>query len=336
MLHYLLQILIITYQLFGLPCLLGLSWSRVRKKNIKSFSYIYVYGYLVYFVMFFLYSRVPVYGKWSFTRTAKYWFFISIIIGVAAVIYVAKQIGPVIKSNFRFLRNATRNIKLVAAFFALLCACSILFVVPSYEDDTTEVIMTSLATDTMCRKDPYLGTTCVTDDIYYSAMRAPLQILYAIICRYTGMRPVKFVHYVLPFFLLIFFFLVYYRIARQLFYKETEKQCTFLFFVFLLYASAIYSERLGIFGVFQNIWMPKTLLFNCILPFEALLCLGMMNHFMAEKAKMSELPDYIWDFILIILAAQTICYSGLYYALLMLLCGIVVILIRRIYRKCRA
>lgn len=336
MLHHLLQILIITYQLVCLPCLFGLAWSRIRKKNIKSFSYIYVYGYLCYFVLFFLYSRVPVYGKWSFTRTAKYWFFVSIIIGVAAAVYVAKQISPAIKHNFRFLRNTKRNVKLIGALFAVLAAFSILFVVPSYEDDTTEVIMASLTTDTMCRRDPYLGTTSVPDEIYYSAMRAPLQILYAVICRYTGMRPAKFVHFVLPFFLLIFFFMVYYQIARKLFYKETQKQCTFLFLVFLFYASSMYSERLGIFGVFQNIWMPKTLLFNCVLPFEALLCLSMMNHFMAEKAKWTEMSDYIWDFILIVLAAQTICYNGLHYAVLMLLCGIAIVFIRRIYRKCRA
>ena len=332
---HILQIVIILFFFFLLPFFCGTAWNKGRKRRTKSLSYIFIYGYVVTFAVFFIYARLMIACGSSFLHLAHGFVAVALLLFVPVFFYTVCEVPQVIRENMEFLKNTTGSTKLMMGFVAVLCIASILFVIPSKEDATPETIVTTLATDTVFLHDPYTDNVTETPD--GEDANAPLVMLYASVCHYTGMSASKFVHAVLPVPFFLCYFFVYLRIGKQLFHNREDLSTMFVFLVTLFFTCCIYSERAGVMGVFQNIWMPQTLLFQVFLPFVFSETVHGMDELMSDNIdlKSVQMKYLMCDFIILVLACQLIHYIGGFLAMLLLFCGVAIVLIRRIYKKCR-
>lgn len=333
--NHVIQLIWILYFFVIIPVMCGIAWDKFQGKKEKSLSYIYIYGYLFYFSVFYIYARIAISLGVSFQALEKGWFVVASILFLTVFFFAFREIPKVIKENFLYVKKCSKETITVTVLFAALAVFSICFVIPSEEDATPETLMVTLATDTVYLHDPY------TDLLYEKPIdanaKAPIEMLYASVCKYTGLTPAKFVHGVLPVPFFLLFYFVYARIARQLFGKNEKSMNLFFLIVIFCYSGSIYAKRMGAFGIFQNIWMPETLLFHIWMPFVFLECVNLMDFLIKEDAmKQKEAKKrYVFKFILLFLSASLLLESGGFFVLFLLSISLVVVLIRRVYKKCR-
>lgn len=323
------------YFLILIPVMCGIAWSKLQKRKQKSLSYIYIYGYLLYFSVFYLYARIMLRIGVSFGALAKGWFVTGSILFLIAFFFGFHDIPGVIKENFAYVKKCGKETIIVTILFIAISVFSIIFVVPSEEDATPETLMVTMATDTVYLHDPY--TDIVYEEPISEQAKAPIEMFYASICKYTGMTPVKFVHAVLPVTFLALFYFVYHKLAERLFQKNEKEMELFFLFVIFCYSGSIYAKRMGAFGVFQNIWMPQALLLNVVMPFVFYECVNFMNFLMTEdvgKQKKS-IKRYILKFVLLFLSASLLHESGGFFVIFLLTISLLTVLIRRLYKKCQ-
>ena len=333
--NHVIQLIWILYFFVLIPVMCGIAWDKCQERKKKSLSYIYVYGYLLYFSVFYVYARLAIQIGVSFTNLAKGWFVTGSILFLVTLVFGFHEIPKVIKDQLAFLKRCKKDIILVTVLFAVIALFSVLFVIPSPEDATPETLMVTMATDTVYLQDPYTGVVHETPIEKYA--KAPITMLYASVCKYTGLTPAKFVHGVLPIPFFLLFYFVYQRIARQLFGKKEKSISLFFLIVIFCYSGSIYAKRIGAFGVFQNIWMPETLLLNVLMPFVFYECVNLMNYLMKVDAftQKKTLWCYACKFLLLFLSGSLLHYSGGFFVLLLLTVSLVIVGIRRVYRKCR-
>lgn len=333
--NHVIQLIWILYFFVLIPVMCGIAWEKFQERKKKSLSYIYVYGYLLYFSVFYVYARLAIQIGVSFTNLAKGWFVTGSILFLVTLVFGFREIPKVIKDQLAFLKTCKKDIILVTVLFAVIALFSVLFVIPSPEDATPETLMVTMATDTVYLQDPYTGVVHETPIEEYA--KAPITMLYASVCKYTGLTPAKFVHGVLPIPFFLLFYFVYQRIARQLFGKKEKSISLFFLIVIFCYSGSIYAKRIGAFGVFQNIWMPETLLLNVLMPFVFYECVNLMNYLMKVDAftQKKTLWRYACKFLLLFLSGSLLHYSGGFFVLLLLTVSLVIVGIRRVYRKCR-
>lgn len=333
--NHVIQLIWIFYFFILIPVMCGITWSKFQKRKQKSLSYIYIYGYLLYFSVFYLYARIMLIIGVSFGTLAKGWLVTGSILFLVAFFFGFRDIPDVIKENFTYVKKCSKETIGVTLVFAAVCLFSILFVIPSEEDATPETLMVTMATDTVYLHDPY--TDIVQEEAISGQAKAPIEMLYASVCKYTGMTPAKFVHAVLPVPFFVLFYFVYYKLAKRLFQKREQEMNLFFLLVIVCYSGSIYAKRIGVFGVFQNIWMPQTLLFNVMMPFAFYECVNLMNFLMTEDARKQKksIRRYIIKFVLLFLSASLLHESGGFFVIFLLTTSLVIVLIRRLYKKCQ-
>lgn len=334
MCYYLIKILIIIYYFLLIPALLGFAWNKIMKKVDGNFFDIYIHGYLLMFAFFFVFVTSYACENYAFSQMVRIWSVISVLLPAVALVYVIREIPDFVGRNMKKGLHLQGIGKAAVGISLILIVISILFVVPSYQDDTTETVMTTLATDTIYVRDSYTDDT-MSDVMRNKKIHAPIQMLYAVVCRYTGIHPAKMIHYVLPVFFLLLFYAVYAKIACQLFEKDEKKRSIFLILINVLYMVSIYTKRDAVFSVFQNIWMPETLLYNCIMPFAICVCVEMMNRLMHCKPEKTELILYACSFFELALAAQSVYYMGSFMVSFLFVCAVIIVFVRKGYHRCR-
>ncbi len=328
--RHILQAVIVFYNLFLLPFCLGIFWQKYMEKTKMGFAKIYVYGWLCNFVIFWLIAVPCVHIRIPFQGLVCLWTGVSIALGVLSVLQIRREIFESIVQNLRHFARIKPLSKGILFFMAAVSMFSILFAVPSTEDATPEVLMITRATDTMYLHEVY-------DDTLYErvpevVVNSPIEMLYAVTDQQIHMEPAKFVHTVLPVPLLMFFFCIHYMLGDWLFGKDEENKIRYLFYMILIYTMVFYSSRAGAFGVFTNIWMPTTLMFNCILPLATYECLKLADC-VVNKRTQKKLAADIGIVFFIVIAAQLILYYGAFLVLLWLGCSFTIIGGRRLLKN---
>lgn len=327
---HILQAVIIFYNLFLLPFWLGIFWEKYVEKAKMSLAKIYVCGWLCNFGIFWLAAVPCVHLRTSFRVLVCLWSGVSIALGVLSILLIRREAMESIRQNFRHFFKSKPASKGMLLLVAATAAFSILFAVPSVEDATPEILMVTRATDTMYLHEAY-------DDTLYErapelVVNSPIEMLYAVTDQQIHMEPAKFVHTVLPVPFLIFFFCIHDMLADWLFGRDTANRNRYLLYILLIYTVVFYSGRTGAFGVFTNIWMPSTMLFNCILPLAAYECLKLADCVVNKRVKKKLTAD-IGMVVLLVLTAELILYYGAFLVLLWLGCSFVIIGSRRFLKN---
>lgn len=329
------QFIWIFYFFVAIPLVCGIAWQKMKKIKNKKMSDIYIYGYMVYFAVYFLYARIYIAFGHSFEKMAKGWLVTGTILFIAALLYVLPEIPHVLRENFALLKQCKGTAIGAMIFYVVVVIVSVLFVIPSPEDATPEILMTTISTDTVYENDPYTGI-CYPERIEENAV-APIEMLYATVCRYTGLTPVKFVHGVLPVPFFFLFYFIYNKMAKNLFGKNEGEKDLFFVIVIVCYLSSLYTKRAGAFGVFQNIWMPLTLLLQVWMPFVFCTCVSLMSCLMKkDKIELDvQLKDYIGTFVMLFLSCSLVHYIGGFLVCFLLFMSLLIVFVRKEYRKCR-
>lgn len=338
MIRYAIKAGILLGYLLFMPLILGCGWMKLTKRKDWNIGDIYIYGYLLVFALFLVCAEPFIYGNYMFPQMAKAWNLFSVLVSAVVSAWAFRDVKSYVVEQKRSgkRRQNKRNHNMIAALCLAVCllAISVLFVLPSWQDDTTETVMTTLATNTMYVRNPYTNEI-MTHSERMQGMSSPLQMFFAVLCYDTGIRPAKVIHIVLPLFLLLLFYVVWFKVSHQLFGRDETKCGRFLIIVELIYMTSIYAKRGAEIGVFQNIWMPQTLLYNCLFPLGVLQCVNIMEKAKTQEMQRNERKICFFDFLLFVVAAQTVYYMGGVLAVLLGICTFAIILIGRIWNKCR-
>lgn len=331
MLQYFVKAGIIIFYFMVFPMLAGMAFQEFCKKKQVSFEECYINGWLLMSVLGLAVFLPAIRFGMHFTHTVFIWIGVSIAAAAGFVIYLGKQGLHILAECVKEVRTWKWQIVLVLVLFFVLCVCSILFIIPEYSDNTPETILITQATNTMYKYNPY------NSELYGGVPQgAPIVMFYAAVCQMTGITIPCFVHYVLPVFLLPLFFIVYHKMSRQLFFREEKKQALFLVFVLLFYAASMYTVRNADFGVFQNIWVPETLLYQVLLPYGISVCLPIMNHCTnTKKIERDFLYQELPEMFLLVCASQFVYHTGASMQIVIIITAAVIVCARRIRRKCR-
>lgn len=330
MLHYFVKAGIILFYFLIFPMLAGMAFHKCCKRKQMFIGDCYIHGYLLMFVLGFLVFEPAIKLGMYFMHAVWLWLGVSIGVGAGFFVYLGGDILRTLQEWQKEIKTRTKGMTAVYLIFVLLCIFSVLVVVPEYNDNTAETILITQATNTMYKYNPY------NSELYGGVPEgAPIVMFYAAVCRMTGMTIRKFVHNVLPVFLLPLFLAVYRRISRQLFHHREKDQAIFLFLVMVFYAASMYTVRLEDFGVFQNIWAPMALLYQVLLPYGISVCVSVMNRYMKQDMKKKWHYREAMEPVLLAVASQFVYHTGASMQIVIMIAAAVIICVRRIWRKCR-
>ena len=250
-----------------MPMLAGLLWWKEKRKIgiVKA----YVYGYLTLLGIFMpLCTGMILIGQ-TLSHMAYLWILLNLamIAGLIGKILLKRNlcriIGNEIKAN---IRNVLKNYKGMILLILVCVIGSILFVTPSLNDETPEIVNIAITTNTMYGYEPYLIRPY--EELCLKAF-FPLEMFYAVGVKISGMHSATFVHLALPIFLIPFYAGIGWILGGYFFRKAENawnKQRLFVDFWMLVGTIIFGTRRMEAYGLFRNIWNVSTLVVCCFFP----------------------------------------------------------------------
>lgn len=260
------------------PFLLGNLWMESGKKITDRFVFTFLMGMVSEWAVFFVLAKYAIARELALHELGNMWFLTLVVLSLVALAYGIK------KKHFAVRKPETSMTEIVleAVLLLLLIALGMLCGGMAQEEYTVENVLTMNATDTLYQID---ATTGLGKDEMFSmqkeaianASKAPIDAYYATTGFLCRLNPVKYVRILLPFFLSLFYYGVYHIWAKTLFPANRGKRIGFQCVVWLLYATAIVSDKAVLFQVFFNCWNGETLFFVGLLPLAVWLLLHETN-----------------------------------------------------------
>lgn len=324
--------LIMLYEYGIFPALLGFLW--IRRGEKASFTKIYLRGYITMLTLFWIVAVPMIRMGKSLTELTLVWNTVSVI-AIPVVILWA-----VIKKRRvrRIMKDLLANVKTSKACLGILMATgvvatlfSMVLVLPSKEDDTTEIVAIAVDTDEMYRYAAY--TKVPYEVLPDEKAMSPIDMLYAVGVVNTGMKAVSMIHVFLPLFLLPLFYSVSWQLGRYLFGSALQKCSMFVVMVIIFSSATVYTNGFLAVGAFQNIWNATTLLATCGLPAVWIQSFEILDA--VEKQKIIPKKDVILLLMLIVTSELILAKGALLAVLVIASCiGIYVIRKGMGYGKC--
>lgn len=320
------QILLIAYLFLGVPFHLGILAASIFRKDQKKMSEIITNGYLVMLACFWPIAVAAVNLEWSLKRLAIVWVVFSVVVSLLAILFGRGQI----KAFFTMLTEywGIRKRYALMALLTVFAVLSVLFTRPSPEDATLEIVHTAVSTDTMYVYDEYTGY--ISEYAMNGHVYSPIEMLYAVGAELTGISIPFMLYYMIPFCLLLFFYMVLWKVGTGLFEKE-EQIISFVAIVTGIYGMTTYLEGQSVVtGIFLNSWNGLTLLSCVVMPAAFAACLEVMNEAINE-GKIEHRIEKICMAVVLLLAGQLTNARGGFYIALMLIVTLAVIIVRKGY-----
>lgn len=324
--------LILLYEYGIFPVLLGSLW--IGRGEKASFSKIYLRGYISMFTLFWLVAVPMIRMGRTLTELTDVWNILSVTAILAGLIYAFIKKGR-IKRNFRDLKENRKasgsELGILLAVCVVATLLSMVIVLPSKEDDTTEIVAIAVDTDEMYRYAPY--TKIPYDTVSEDKAASPIDMLYAVSVLNTGMKETVMIHIFLPLFLLPLFYAVSWRIGCYLFGSELQKCSMFVVMLIIFSSAACYTKGFLSVGALQNIWNSTTLLASCGLPAVLLQSFELLE----AIEKQQRIPKKeVLLLIMMIITAELMLAKGALLAVLIIVSCVGIYIIRRgmRYGKC--
>lgn len=323
------QILIIIYWFFIAPVHFGIIGARIFPKTHKSMSEVITNGYLMMLALFCVVAVSGIYLEWRLSRLAGVWVALLLIVAGLANTLCWKQTLAFFSDVREFWKNKS---KVYYRFVTLLVAVTlfaIAFTRPSAEDMTLEIVNTSIATDSMYVYDEYTGY--ISEFAGEEHEFSPIEMLYASAASLTGISGALLLYYLVPICFLFFFYMVLWRVGRQLF-KEEKQIMQFETIAIIIYWMTTYLEGQSVVtGIFLNSWNGLTLLSCCIMPMTFSVSVAWIKEATEETGKLLHKMEKICMAVILLLAGQLTNDKGGFYIALMLLLTLAVIIARKGY-----
>lgn len=213
---------------------------------------------------------------------------------------------------------------------ALLILCSILFIKPGIEDDTLEIVMETIATDTMYRYQPF--TSEAYEELPREQAYAPLEMYYAVLFDIANTNPAIIVRIMIPMGFLPIVMIVYVLWARRLFPKNRKGQRFFLFFAGIISFLPVVSTDMSLLSIWQSCWRGEVLLATTVLP---LVCsyVYLMFRELSQQWSAKTCAEYAMRLLVASLAAQLMDAKGMLYSCIIILSGGLILVVRRCQKR---
>ncbi len=266
-----------------IPLLIGCYWSERHKKYPGSLFLAYFYGIFIEFALFEILAVPMTFLRTSLHLLTILWMILSLALAVCSVV-LGRGFPLLRKRAVSFGENAASSLrKRVTPLLLVFLLCLILQVVfvtafQHIDDDDAYFVATAntaVQTDTLLQYNPYTG------DLYRSLpsryVFAPWPLFLAVLSQLTGIHPAVIAHLILPGLVLLFVYLVYALIARDLFPEKSSQRDFFLLVVVLIlsfFGFSIYTS--GTFLLTRG-WQGKALVAGLIQPALFYICRGAMK-----------------------------------------------------------
>ncbi len=320
--------LIVFYEFGVLPFLLGLLWRR--KKHAMGFCSIYVHGYMTMFTLFFMLAVPMILLERSLTELAAVWAAVSAAAPVLLLALVLAQRGSYAQ-ELRFLtgnfKMAVGRLRGMICLVALLVAFSVVWVVPSVEDDVPEIVGISVSTDTMYVYQPYTQIPYADNS---EKVFSPIEMLYAAVAKLSGMNATVMIHMFVPSFLILLYVSVGWMASGYFFHSKLKERSLFAMLWMLTGTAAVCSVRALSIGILQNSWNGLTLLAECILP--AAIIEGFAFHDKIMEQEKPKLPEILFLLVTLI-SAQLAAGKGAFLAAVVIVVCVGTAWIRKGYKN---
>lgn len=256
--------------LFVIPMMIGVMPSFVLERRQKTFSTIYLSGWLVMGAVFQALAVPFVMNKKSLTELI---FTYSAIIGIFVVggllIYIFGILHDGIEDflqlpDFKALKKDGLywGLYIVLLFFQMIM--SVCMMSPD-GDDAYYVVHAVIADqkDTMYLQNAYTGWHGALDARH---VLAPFSMFYALLARNSGISATIVAHTIMPPVLILITYLIYYKIAQQLFRKNKSLVPVFMVLISLLQLFGNTSVYTNETFFLTRTWQGKSILANIALP----------------------------------------------------------------------
>lgn len=319
-----LKFIIILYSILLIPLMLGTLWQKYIVKRHFGIATL-VQGWLCMMALFYCEAVPMVLFRRTLSELKNIWVVTMLVITVLFLI------------SFLHTRDQWRNIRDIfcekwkyAVIPILLILCSIFFLKPEIQDDTLEIVMETVSTNTMYQYQPY--TDQAYEELPENKVYAPLEMYDAVLADMVNANPAIVVKIMLPIGFLPIFMLTYVMWAKSLFQKNRKLQRIFLFFTGVMFFLPIISTNMVMFSVWQNCWKGEVLLTTTVLP---LVCSNVYNMIveLSQQWNKKKCIEYVLKLLIVSLTAQLTYAKGMLFSCSIILSGILIIVARRCQQK---
>lgn len=249
-----------------LPYLLGMKLSAKQTENTETPMSCVFHGYIVMWAAMQLVAIPMIFLKLSFRNFVVLCSVIFLLIALWNAVTERKNQVLFWKKQFAEIKKK----KILWWILAALVLLQGLYVAASYmsnDDDAYYVAtaQTALDTNSMYAIDPYTGDAFAEFPARY--VLSPFPLFVAFFSQAVGVKAPVMAHTLLPFFLIIFVYVIYRMWAEKLFPQEEKKQTLFFLFVMLILAYSNFSTHAKTMMMFPRIWQGKAVLATILLPY---------------------------------------------------------------------
>ncbi len=277
-----------------LPFLTGLFWAEKKESCQGSLLQSLFCGVFVEFALFEALAIPMVFLKCSLWQLSFVWLAISLVLAGVSVYHKRKSVFHHRKTNpsdgcedafskdggrIRICSAVKRFSVRFTPLLAVILVCILLQVVyitfnQHIDDDDAYYVATAVTakeTNTLMQYNPYTGNLYKSLPTRYVLSAWPLYL--AVLSTLTGgLHPTLIAHFLLPALVVVFAYLIYALIGRELFPGDFRKQDLFLLLIVLILSFSGFSIYSGGTFLFIRSWQGKALVAGIIQPAIFYLC----------------------------------------------------------------
>lgn len=284
------NIILIFFWLILIPFVIG---KKITKKEENTIIYSWTIGNIFQMAIFFVISIICVLAKISFFVLWKLYSIILAIIFIVFFIKIIKEIMTKTKSNNSLIvLNKKIDIYKITAIILIILQ---LFVKVKYanvnDDDSSYVTLskTMIQTGKMYYSDQ-------SPELFARKALAPISAYFAAIAKQTGVDSTIITHSVMPIFLIIMSYCIYYKFAKKIF-KDDEKSYITLIFLSILNLYSMNVKGISRYMLLYT-WFGRSILGSITLPLIWKLSIDALN-------KESKILD--WGLLFMAVLAAGLC-----------------------------
>lgn len=319
-----LKTIIILYTILLLPFVLGTLWQTyIVKRNLGMATL--VQGWLGMMALFYCEAVPMVLLGRRLSELKNAWVITILVITLLYLVLCFRTRAQRRKIIHLFMKKWK-----CAIIPMLLILCSIFFLKPVTEDDTLEIVMEAIGTDTMYQRQPY------TDQVYEEPPKeqvyAPLEMYYAVLFGIANTNPAIIVRIMISIGFLPIVMITYVLWAKRLFPKNPQGQRWFLIFAGIISLLPIFSTDMGLLRIWQCCWKGDVLLATTVLP---LVCsyVYLMIRELSQQWSGRICGEYALKLLVASLTAQLMDAKGMLYSCMIIISGVLILVVRRWQKK---
>lgn len=322
---YLLQILLLAWLLCLVPLFCGLMLGRISGKMFNRIEETMVYGYMAMFTLFLPLAAVSVKMSASLTFLGRIWIMLAFAVSVLSLLLNHRELVSECRGWWERYLNGSRFYRMIPVMVLLLTIGALFFIMPDSSGEIIENVTWAVHTDTLYQYDP--GTGSIREAIPNALVFSPLDLYYAVLCKFTGVHPMILVQAVLPIMLIPLYYMEYALWGAFLFAEDNGKEAVFLGMTTLVFLYPLFVERGSGLRIFAGAWQRETLICSLIIPAAIMLFLQYAKQRIGK-----------WQMLLLLLciagAAELVFYKGVYFIGLIAIAFIAMEFFGR-WQKCR-